>query len=245
MMLNLDFEEQPSRTSSLLNAHGSCNVGSGSVDGERYACDIGRCVFAKYWNHSNGMHATAPTERDEHRMNGISFEESETQNGGRKTRTLYSTRSSDDVIEDVQCAPIEAEESIKLVYYGTCRMANHNSSLYFDCICGGSECIQWSGYRRQNMTPAQVQQSTAMILRETDICRTSETSMELASAFPHPHTHMIHHITFHLHNDGISEIRLRQKWMRVRRFIHFLCQFHLFRHQKERRRRKCRKINSI
>lgn len=43
------------------------------------------------------------------------------------------------MIEDVQCAPIEAEESIKLVYYGTCRMANHNSSLYFDCMCGGGE----------------------------------------------------------------------------------------------------------
>lgn len=52
-----------------------------------------------------------------------------------KKRTLF--QSDDGVIEDVQCAPIEAEESIKLVYYGTCRMANHNSSLYFDCMCGG------------------------------------------------------------------------------------------------------------
>lgn len=52
--------------------------------------------------------------------------------GGKKW-TLFQP---DEVIEDVQCAPIEAEESIKLVYYGTCRMANHNSSLYFDWMCG-------------------------------------------------------------------------------------------------------------
>lgn len=152
MMLNLDFEEtipavyhRRHRTELMCGWH--------IVMYTDVYVTVDDDMFANYWNHSNGLHACAinPAERDVSRVNLSK------RGPHKKKKKKWTLFHPDEVIEDmcnVQCGPIEAEESIKLVYYGTCRMANHNSSLYFDCICDGSECIQWSGRARQNISSA-------------------------------------------------------------------------------------------